>query len=89
MDSVIPQPPTSPRPPQTPPSSPVLPACEQVLTLKHVQHFLKLLRTVQTVQPLGESAQPVKTKEECEDKPKLVARASKLEFKTVSEVLVS
>jgi hypothetical protein len=89
IDSVVPQPPTSPRPPQTPPSSPALPACEQVLTLKHMRQFLELLRTVQTVQPVGESVQPVETKEECEDKPKLVARASKLEFKTVSEVLVS
>ncbi len=87
-DVVVPKPPTSPRPPETPPSSPALPACEQVVTLKHVQQFFELLKTVQTVQPPGEAPQPVKTEEVSGDKQKVAARASKLEFKTVNEVLV-
>ncbi|KAK3169608.1 hypothetical protein OEA41_008992 [Lepraria neglecta] len=80
---------TSPRPPETPPSSPALPAFEQVLTLKHVQQFFELLKTVQatqTLQPPGEAPQPVKTEETSGDKQQVAARASKLEFKTVSEI---
>jgi hypothetical protein len=88
-DVVVPMPPTSPRPPETPPSSPALPASEQVLTLKHVQQFFELLKTVQanqTLQPPGEAPQPVKTEETSGDKQQVAARASKLEFKTVSEM---
>jgi len=62
-----------------------------VLTLKHVQQFFELLKTVQatqTLQPPGEAPQPVKTEEVSGDKQKVAARASKLEFKTVNEVLV-
>ena len=88
IDVVVPMPPTSPRPPQTPPSSPALPPYEQVLTLKHVQQFLELLKTVhatQTLQPLEEANQLANTKETCGDKQQ-VTKASKLEFKTVSEM---
>ena len=87
-DVFVPKPPTSPRPPETPPSSPALPPSEQVLTLKHAQQFLELLKMVQTLQPPGEAPQPVKTEEVSGDKQKVAARASKLEFKTVNEVLV-
>jgi len=85
-DVVVPKPPTSPRPPETPPNSSELPPSEQVLTLKHVQQFLELLKTVQTLQPPGEALQPVKTGETFGDKQKVAARASKLEFKIVSEM---
>jgi hypothetical protein len=88
-DAVVPMPPTSPRPPATPPSSPTLPPCEQVLTLKHVQQFLELLKSVQatqTLQPLGEANRLANTKETFGDKQEAAARASKLEFKAVSEM---
>ena len=85
-DVVVPKPPTSPRPPETPPNSPGLPPSEQVLTLKHVQQFLKLLKTVQALQPPGEASQPVKIEETSGDKRQVAARASKLEFKTVTEM---
>lgn len=87
--TVVPKPSTSQLPPETPPSSPALPACEQVLTLKHVQQFFELVKTVQaiqTLQPPGEASQPVKTEEASGDKQQGAARASKLEFKTVSEM---
>lgn len=88
-DILVPMPTTSPRAPETPPSSPVLPASEQLLTWKHAQQFLELLKTVQatqSLQPSGESLQPVKTEETSGEKQQVAARASKLEFKTVSEM---
>ncbi len=88
-DIFVPMPPTSPRPPETPPSSPTLPACEQVLTLKHVQQFLELLKTVQAAQTLkspGEAIPLASTQETSADQQQVAARASKLEFKAVSEM---
>jgi len=88
-DIVVPMPPTSPRPPETPPSSPTLPACEQLLTLKHAQQFLELLKTVQATQTLrsqGEAIPLASTQETFGDQQQVAARASKLEFKAVSEM---
>lgn len=85
-DVVVSKPPTSPRPPETPPSSPALSACEQEVILKHVQQLFELLKIVQTLQSRGEAPQLVKIEETSEDKQQVAARASKLEFKTVSEM---
>lgn len=89
IDVTVPIPPTSPRPPETPPCSPTLPPCEQVLTLKHVQQLLELLKTVQTtqaIQSFGEANQLANMKDTTGDQQQVVARASKLEFKTVNEM---
>ena len=87
-DVVVPMPPTSPRTPETPPSSPTLPASEQ-LTTKDARQFLELLKTLQatqTVSAQGGATLPVKTEEISGDKQHVAARATKLEFKTVSEM---
>lgn len=57
--------------------------------MKHVQQFLELLKTVQatqTLQPPGEAIQLANTKETFGDQQQVAARASKLEFKAVSEM---
>ena len=89
IDVVVPMPPTSPRSPQTPPSSPTPEASDQVLTVKDARQFLELLKSfqaTQTLQPLGEANQLATVKETPGDQRQVVARASKLEFKTVNEI---
>lgn len=91
IDVVVPQPSTSPRPPKTPPSSPHLRAREQALNSEHVQLFVDLLKAAQSIQSAPAVAgpiQPATTGEIFGDKKTPRARASKVDFKTVNEVLI-
>ena len=57
--------------------------------MKHVQRFLELLSTVQatqTLQPTGEATPSAITSEISADKQQFAAKASRLEFKAVTEM---